>query len=97
MSGLKTNAMSRDELLAAVRAIPSENDFVWDGIDEDDRPATEEELRAALTQNRRQPCDKTLVLCLVDNSVLAAFRATGNDWQARMNDALKEWLSEHAV
>ncbi|ASF45257.1 hypothetical protein CEK71_03805 [Methylovulum psychrotolerans] len=26
---------------------------------------------------------------------MAAFRATGKGWQTRMNDALKEWLSEH--
>ncbi|MBJ7419627.1 MAG: BrnA antitoxin family protein [Rhodoferax sp.] len=24
--------------------------------------------------------------------VLAAFKATGQGWQARMNDALREWL-----
>jgi uncharacterized protein (DUF4415 family) len=28
--------------------------------------------------------------------VLAAFRATGAGWQARMNDALKDWLSTHS-
>ncbi|MDA8095857.1 MAG: BrnA antitoxin family protein [Betaproteobacteria bacterium] len=27
--------------------------------------------------------------------VLAAFRSLGAGWQARMNDALKEWLREH--
>jgi uncharacterized protein (DUF4415 family) len=28
--------------------------------------------------------------------VLAAFRATGAGWQARMNDALKDWLKNHS-
>ena len=28
--------------------------------------------------------------------VLAAFRATGKGWQARMNDALKDWLQTHS-
>jgi uncharacterized protein (DUF4415 family) len=28
--------------------------------------------------------------------VLAAFRATGAGWQTRMNDALKDWLSNHS-
>lgn len=28
--------------------------------------------------------------------VLAAFRATGAGWQARMNDALKDWLQTHS-
>ncbi|MGD0959998.1 MAG: BrnA antitoxin family protein [Methylomonas sp.] len=32
-----------------------------------------------------------------DADIISAFRATGNDWQARMNDALREWLREHAV
>lgn len=27
--------------------------------------------------------------------VLAAFRATGAGWQARMNEALKDWLQTH--
>jgi uncharacterized protein (DUF4415 family) len=29
--------------------------------------------------------------------VLAAFRATGAGWQARMNEALKEWLQTHSL
>ncbi len=28
--------------------------------------------------------------------VLAAFRATGAGWQARMNEALKDWLHTHS-
>ena len=28
--------------------------------------------------------------------VLAAFRATGSGWQARMNEALKDWLQTHS-
>lgn len=101
MSGSKTNAMNRNEVLAAVRAAPPERDFVWDGVDEDDRPATDEELRAglALARNRGRPVgsDKTQIALRVDNSVLEAFRATGKGWQTRMNEALKEWLKEHAA
>jgi len=33
----------------------------------------------------------------LDADVLEAFRATCKGWQTRMNDALKEWLKEHAV
>jgi len=29
--------------------------------------------------------------------VLKAFRATGKGWQTRMNEALKDWLKEHAA
>lgn len=32
-----------------------------------------------------------------DADIISAFRATGSDWQKRMNDALKEWLREHAL
>ena len=32
-----------------------------------------------------------------DKDILTAFRATGRGWQTRMNDALKEWLKEHAA
>ena len=48
MSDSKSNAMSRQQVLAAVRAVPAEKDFVWNGKYEDDRPATEEELRAGV-------------------------------------------------
>ncbi len=33
----------------------------------------------------------------LDAEVLAAFRATGKGWQTRMNEALKDWLKEHAA
>jgi uncharacterized protein (DUF4415 family) len=93
--------MNRNEVLAAVRAVPPERDFVWDGVDEDDRPATDEELRAglALARSRGRPVgsDKTQIALRVDNSVLEAFRSTGKGWQTRMNEALKEWLKEHAA
>jgi hypothetical protein len=52
MTGSKTNAMSRKDVLAAIRAIPPSQDFVWDGIDDDDKPATEEELNAGLALAR---------------------------------------------
>lgn len=57
MPDSKTNAMSRSEVLAAVRAIPTEKNFVWDGKTEDDRPATEEELQAGVAayRNGRSP------------------------------------------
>lgn len=32
-----------------------------------------------------------------DADVLTAFKATGSGWQTRMNEALKEWLREHAT
>ena len=32
-----------------------------------------------------------------DVDIISAFRSAGNNWQARMNDALREWLKEHAL
>lgn len=101
MSGSNTNSMSLKEVMEAVKAIPKSQDFVWDGIDEDDRPLTEEELRAGIeyTNARRgRPAgtDKTQISLRVDNAVLDAYKAMGKGWQTRMNDALKEWLQEHA-
>jgi uncharacterized protein (DUF4415 family) len=102
MTGSKTNTMTREEVLAAIRNIPESENFVWDGIDEDERPLTKEELLAgiaAMQARRGRPSgsEKTQIALRVDNSVLEAFRATGKGWQTRMNDALKEWLKEHAA
>jgi uncharacterized protein (DUF4415 family) len=94
MTGSKTNLMTRNEILAAIKAIPPSKDFIWDGADEDDRPATAEELNMALNLANNQ---NTQILFAVDNAVLQAFRATGENWQNAMNDALKEWLKFHAV
>ena len=95
------NQMTREEVMAAVRAIPPEKDYVWDGIDEDDRPLTAEEMDTgialALARSRGRPMgsDKTQIALRVDNGVLAAFKATGKGWQTRMNEALREWLERH--
>ncbi len=99
MTGSKTNVMTRKELLVAIKAIPPTQDFVWDGIDEDDKPATEAELKAALMNARHQQIepDKTQILFSIDKSVLHAFRTLNEDWQTSMNEALKEWLKEHAA
>ena len=42
MTGSKTNPMTREQILEAMKTPPSGGYYVWDGIDEDDRPATEE-------------------------------------------------------
>ena len=103
MTGSKTNAMSRKAVLAAVRAIPPEKFFVWDGVDEDDRPATSEELQAGLEAARRKrgrPAGsgtKEQVAIRFDRDVLAALRATGPGWQTRVNEAMREWVKSHGV
>jgi uncharacterized protein (DUF4415 family) len=82
-----------------------------DIIHDDDSPATTEAdwgqafvSHSAIelhTEVARKACAankkprKQQVAVRYDADVLAAFRATGKGWQTRMNDALKEWLSEH--
>ena len=102
MAGSKTNTMNSNEVLVAVKAILPAQDYVWDGVDEDDRPATTDELRlgsqmAQAQRGRPSGSDKTQIALRIDNNVLFAFKATGKGWQTRMNDALKDWLNEHAT
>ncbi len=97
MSGLTTNNMTLEQVKAAICAIPPGSDFVWDGVDEDDRPLTKEEMRAgieAAKSRRGRPTgsDKTQIALRVDNDTLAAFRAGGAGWQSRMNAALGAWV-----
>ncbi len=93
--------MNRKQVLAAVRALPPGQDYVWDGVDEDDRPATDEELRAGLAAARKRgrpvsTSTKEQVSVRYDREVLAAFRRSGPGWQTRMNEALKDWLRTHS-
>lgn len=97
MPGSKTNNLTLDQVRAAVGALSAEAGYVWDGVDEDDRPLTEAELQTA-RRNLEHPSDnaKTEIALRVDNDVLAAFRASGAGWQNRMNSALKDWLKTHS-
>lgn len=40
---------------------------------------------------------KVLLSVRYSPEVVEYFRATGRGWQTRMDEALKEWLKEHAV
>ena len=97
MNGSKLNDMTRAQVAAAVRAMPPSVDFVWDGIDEDDCPATEAEMAAGVAADKRRRgrpagSDKTQIALRVDNATLEAFKATGKGWQSRMNQALGVWV-----
>lgn len=57
-----------------------------------------ESLQNALRgRGKQQAPTKVSTTVRFDADVIAAFRATGNGWQTRMNDALKEWLKEHSL
>lgn len=53
-------------------------------------------LRSLKGRGKQQSPTKVSTTVRFDREVLVAFRATGSGWQARMNDALKAWLKEHA-
>jgi uncharacterized protein (DUF4415 family) len=43
----------------------------------------------------RMSSPKELVSIRYDAQVIESFRAMGDGWQTKMNDALAEWLREH--
>ena len=68
--------------------------------DPDAVPFTEAEWEQAKPLVRRgRPLGsgtKTQVTLRLDVEVLAKFKATGDGWQTRINDALKSWVQTHA-
>lgn len=101
MTATAKKMTEREKILEAMKTPPPGGHFVWDGKDEDERPATDEELRAgveAFRKERGRPAGsgtKEQVAIRFDKDVLAAFRAGGPGWQTRMNDALRDWLKTH--
>ena len=103
MSGSAKKKTEREAILAAMKTPPKAGYFVWDGVDEDDRPATPEEMQAgieAARKKRGRPAgsgNKEQVAIRFDRDVLAALRATGPGWQTRVNDAMREWVNTHSA
>jgi len=61
-----------------------------------DRVVSREEARVEAGKSRGRPAGsgtKVSTTIRFDADVLAAFKATGDGWQTRINDALKEWLN----
>ena len=101
MSGSPKKMTEREQILAARNTPPPEGYFEWDGKDEDERPATREEMEAAMAATRKKrgrPAgsgSKEQVTIRFDHDVLAALRATGSGWQTRVNEAMREWVKTH--
>lgn len=109
MTGSKTTSMTPDELREALAQGRSQTDpaklragtpFVWDGVDEGERPLSREEMQAGVDARRRQRgrpagSDKESTTLRIDRDILAAFRSEGAGWQTRMNAALREWLEAY--
>lgn len=63
-----------------------------------DKIVSREEAHAEDRKRRGRPAGsgtKVSTTIRFDVEVLEAFKASGDGWQTRMNDALKEWLQSH--
>ena len=65
--------------------------------DPDNLPLTDEELQQfRRTRGRPQGSGKKEQVTLrIDTEILEQFRAAGNGWQTRINDALRDWIKQH--
>lgn len=94
-----SNMTLNEQRLAAIAATatpPAEGDFVWDGKDEDDRPLTKDEMRAAIKNKGGRPklaTPKEHLTIRLDADIVAALRASGKGWQTRVNDALRQYVA----
>jgi uncharacterized protein (DUF4415 family) len=63
-----------------------------------DKVVTRNEAQVEAAKRRGRPAGSGMKISTTirfDADVLAAFKALGDGWQTRMNDALKEWLKSH--
>ena len=110
MTGLKMTTMTLDDMRSARDRGESKTDLALlhqhklSGIepeDDEDSPDATLLMREAIVQRRAgRPAgfgNKEQVAIRFDKDILEAFRSTGRGWQTRMNEALKEWLKEHAA
>ncbi|KAF7961673.1 hypothetical protein AWV79_25185 [Cupriavidus sp. UYMMa02A] len=82
-----------------LRNTPQEEAAISRGIaaDTDTFVPTDEDF-ARMKPRRGRPklsVRKELVSVRYDIEILEAFRSTGDGWQTRMNDALRDWLRTH--
>jgi uncharacterized protein (DUF4415 family) len=110
MTGLKMTTMTLDDMRSARERGESKTDLALlrqhkrSGIepeDDEDSPDATLLMREVIAQRRAgRPAgsgNKEQVAIRFDRDILEAFRSTGRGWQTRMNEALKEWLKEHAA
>lgn len=93
-------AQARGESKTDAAKVQAVAPYVWDGVSEDDKPLTGEEMRAGIAADRRRRgrpvgSDKESTTIRLDRDIIATFRASGPGWQTRMNAALREWLETH--
>ncbi len=62
-----------------------------------DRVVTKKEFAVAAEQAIRDSKSKQSLTIRYDLDIIATFKATGVGWQARMNDALRDWLKTNSL
>ncbi|PQV50986.1 BrnA antitoxin family protein [Paraburkholderia sp. BL21I4N1] len=89
-SGRVLELPTPDEDAAINRGIAADPD-TYEVSDEDFK-----KMKRLGTRGRpRLESPKVLLSVRYDADVVEAFKATGDGWQTRMNDALRDWLKEH--
>lgn len=80
---------------------PEEDAAIQRGIDSDPDTFVPSDARFAQMRRRggrpklEQP--KVALTVRYDADIIEQFRATGEGWQTRMNNALREWLATHRL
>ena len=87
--------------------IENKNAIRTDWIDEDDAPelsdaffeqADEYRNGVLVRQGRASQMQAvTKIELLLENDIISAFKARGQDWQANMTEVLRDWINCHPV
>lgn len=83
------------------RNTPEEEAAIQRGIDADPDTFVPTDEQFAKMQRRggrpRMANPKIMLTMRYDQVIIERFRASGDGWQTRMNDALLDWLETHKI
>lgn len=98
MSNRKIRRNTPEEEAAIQRGIEADEDAAELTTEEIKRMRPFSELVAQKRMGRPPKEDPKVQLSIrYDADIVAQFRATGEGWQTRMNDALRTYLTEHPL
>ncbi len=97
MNGSKTVQMTSEELRDFLARGESRSRTLPPSQEPDLSDPDNPEASAALLAVLHAPAEATQVVTSLklDADILEAFRGSGEDWQARINNALRDWLRTH--
>jgi uncharacterized protein (DUF4415 family) len=97
MNGLPMS-LTKQEVIDATKKAPVEGDYIWDGIDEDDRPLNKAEMREGIKNKGGRPKSdnpKKSITIRLTSEVVDYFKSSGQGWQTRIDDVLKNYVAKH--